>query len=111
MSEWIKCSERMPESPEHGCLPVIIASYSTERKMWNISYAEFQRNRFHNNFFEILGVDDPYWPITHWQPLPEAPYSVDDQLNTFAKKLIESQEPLGKEFAKVLHENKDDLYD
>lgn len=70
---WISVKDRLPESPESGHLPVIIASYSEERKKYHIGYAEFMRNRFHNQYYEILGIDDPYWPITHWQPLPSPP--------------------------------------
>ncbi len=73
MTQWVKCSERLPESPEQGCTIVIVASYSVERKIYHISSAEFQRGRFYNNYHEQMPIDDPYWPITHWMPLPAAP--------------------------------------
>jgi len=73
MSEWIKVSDRLPESPENGCLNVIVACYSVERGIYHISAAEFQRNNFYDRYNERISVDDCYWPITHWMPLPELP--------------------------------------
>ena len=65
MSEWIKCSERLPESTEKGCENVMVASYSTQRKIFHISSAEFQRGKFYNKYNEYMPIDDCYWPITH----------------------------------------------
>jgi len=73
MSEWISVKERLPESPEKGSLPVIIASYSSMRKIYHIGYVEFQKNYFYDRYNEKIVIDDPYWQITHWMPLPEPP--------------------------------------
>ena len=36
---------------------------------------------------------------------------LDNELNIFFRKLVESQQPLGEEFSKVLHENAWELYE
>ena len=73
MNEWIKCSDRLPDNPEKGCIVIIIASYCIERKIWHVSQAEFQKNNFYNLYNERMSIDDPYWAITHWMELPKPP--------------------------------------
>jgi hypothetical protein len=71
--QWISVREKLPESPENGCIIVIVASYSIERKKFHIMPAEFQRNNFYDRYSERMPIDDPYWPITHWMHLPQPP--------------------------------------
>jgi hypothetical protein len=73
MNKWISVKDRLPESPKTGCVNVIVATYDIERERYHISFAEFQRNNFYDNYNEKMSIDDPYWPITHWMPLPEPP--------------------------------------
>ena len=73
VDNWISIKKQLPESPEQGCLPVLIACFSVERKIYHISYAEYQRNNFYDRYNERLIIDDSYWPILFWQPLPPAP--------------------------------------
>jgi hypothetical protein len=72
-NEWVKCSERLPQPAINAPVIVIVASYSTERKIYHISAAEFQRGKFYDRYNERMPIDDPYWPITHWMPLPPVP--------------------------------------
>ena len=73
MSEWIRIEDGLPETPEQGCTVVLVASYSNEREKYHICAGEFQRGYFYNRYGERMPIDDPYWPITHWMPLPEPP--------------------------------------
>lgn len=74
MNKWISVKYRLPDAPEKGSLPVIVASYSIERRIFHICYAEFERNNFYDKYNERMPLEDSYWPITHWMPLPEAPH-------------------------------------
>ena len=58
MSEWIKCSERLPEEDE----AVLV---------WCPEYECFEIAWQHNSFW-FNGFDMDYVP-THWQPLPPPP--------------------------------------
>lgn len=59
--EWIKCSERLPEKSKN----VLVANrrgkqYDIDKAWWNGLY------------FDRCGKK-PYWNVTHWMPLPDAP--------------------------------------
>lgn len=61
MTEWIKCSERLPEK----YVNVLVANrrgkqYDIDKAWWNGMY------------FDRCGKK-PYWNVTHWMPLPDAP--------------------------------------
>lgn len=64
MSEWIKCSDRLPENgipclvfaPEYDVDGYSIATYTNGRKKWT------------DNHFTFI---TEY--VTHWMPLPEPP--------------------------------------
>lgn len=73
MTQWIKISEKLPESPSTGAIPVIVASYNSTRKIWHIGYAEFQKNNFYDLYNERIPIDGPDWSITHWMYLPGPP--------------------------------------
>lgn len=53
MTQWIKCSERMPEP-----LKWVIC--------WQPGMPEPQEDA-------LASDDDPEWTYTHWMPLPEPP--------------------------------------
>ena len=60
-SAWIKCSERLPEKSVN----VLVANrrgkqYDIDKAWWNGLY------------FDRCGKK-PYWNVTHWMPLPDAP--------------------------------------
>lgn len=78
MSKWISVKDRLPDAPEQGCTMVIVANYSETRKKYFVGAAEFQRGNFYDRYNERMHIDDPYWPITHWMPLPDAPGDSDD---------------------------------
>ena len=59
MSEWIKCSERMPELDDDGYSEPVLAI----NEIGNIQVV---------SFYSDEGLDS-YAEITHWQPLPEPP--------------------------------------
>lgn len=74
--KWISIKDKLPDSPEQGSTIIIVASYSTERKIFHIMPAEFQRNNFYDRYNERIHIDDPHWPITHWMPLPKPPENI-----------------------------------
>lgn len=65
MSQWVKCSERMPEETDD-----IIVACSDGIVMSGISY-------HHRKGFYIAALeydsDEPVTDVTHWRPLPEPP--------------------------------------
>lgn len=66
MSEWIKCSERMPDHDReviaYGKLGVLTwMRYDTKEKHWD----EYTLDGFDN-----LGWVKYDYPVTHWQELP-----------------------------------------
>lgn len=94
MSEWIRCSEQMPEKNTM----VIVACYGSDIVVPQDGETVWQtRQRLNKNIKRVtLGFidDDGYWndadymPMmispTYWQPLPEAPdYEADlDDVDT-----------------------------
>lgn len=61
MSEWIKCSERLPERSQN----VLVAN--NRGKQWDIDKAWFN-----GLYFDRCGKR-PLFHVTHWMPLPDAP--------------------------------------
>lgn len=58
MSEWIKCSERMPEQFK------AILVFNEYGEVWSGAY-----DRYWNFYCDNLLVEH----VTHWAPLPEPP--------------------------------------
>ena len=84
MSEWIKCSERLPEF-EHGAGYVLVACtsgyvtvsfFSKLRSFGKITGKSYSRSCQGKNsgYFEISHQYG--YVITHWMPLPAAPEDV-----------------------------------
>lgn len=65
MSEWIKCSERMPEETDD-----IIVACSDGTVISGISYS--RRKGFYMAALEY-DSDEPIKDVSHWMPLPEPP--------------------------------------
>lgn len=70
--KWISVKDKLPESPENGSIPIIICSYSEGRDKHHVSCVEFQKDNFYS-YGERIIIDDCYWTLTHWMPLPEPP--------------------------------------
>ena len=58
MSEWIKCSERLPEDERY------FLAFDCNHCMWVACWYE-------NNWVDML--DRKLFDITHWMPLPKEP--------------------------------------
>lgn len=63
MSNWIKCSERLPEMYQQ-CLVCLIGS--DDKIHMTVAHYNGDKNKF-------LGVNRWRISATHWQPLPEPP--------------------------------------
>jgi len=74
MNEWLSIKDRLPECEKNSPKIVLIALYSDIRKMYHISVAEYQRNKFYDyKYNEYIPIDDPYWSIKYWMELPNEP--------------------------------------
>ena len=62
-SDWVKCSERMPE---HGCYLVVSKNKEMNESFIGMEY--FTHGAYRKNKFE---------EITHWMPLPAPPAEVE----------------------------------
>lgn len=71
--KWISIKEKMPESQSEGFKQYIVASWSHERKIYHVGVYSWRDIYFEDSLGEIISIDDGYWEITHWQPLPEPP--------------------------------------
>jgi len=66
MSEWIKCSTRLPEISEDVLMRVSCASY------FNIEQGSYLgEGRWLNCW--LSSRNENLYPVTHWQPLPSSP--------------------------------------
>ena len=68
-SEWIKCSERLPEDGEFVLVcnddgHMMIAKHETETFEWYYKYTNYD--------FDVWDNDEQ-GPVLYWMPLPEAP--------------------------------------
>lgn len=73
MSEWIKCSERMPEDdefvyvwprPDFG-VELYVGQYCEDHIKGDGWYAQVYENNY--------GIEWHQIKVTHWMPLPEPP--------------------------------------
>lgn len=67
MSEWIKCSERMPENPGLGRqFPYVLCA--SENGWLTIAFYDYNRKCWDDgDFYDHIN------DITHWMPLPAPP--------------------------------------
>ncbi len=63
-SNWIKCSERLPELDSEDYEYYLVSYFYNEKR--EVYFAEWCRNKFFSS--EI-----PVNSITHWMPLPQPP--------------------------------------
>jgi len=70
---WISVKDRLPDRQERGYQTYIVASWSHQRKIYSIGAYDWRDNYFQDCFGEKMLMDDGYWEVTHWMPLPEAP--------------------------------------
>ena len=76
MSDWIKCSDRLPADGEHGLCA--LHSFNQSGGHLIVVPFTFMDDQFHpfadedNIENDDYWVDPLYWP-THWQPLPAPP--------------------------------------
>jgi len=79
MSEWIKCSDRMPDF-EHGYVLVACEGGNVDKTFYSV-HRESHRRHGSSYSRKYLGKDSGFfelshkygYKITHWQPLPEPP--------------------------------------
>lgn len=71
MSEWIKCSERMPK---RGQQVLVFIDFNSDTVAPSIHDAEFTGATFRRGdcTVKIYPHEDGFG-VTHWQPLPEPP--------------------------------------
>jgi hypothetical protein len=67
MSEWVKCSERMPEANR---LVIIYQLHEGVLECFRTNLATYRPADFRNDWTDISGYDAH---PTHWMPLPEPP--------------------------------------
>ncbi len=77
ISEWINIKNRLPERQREGFTECIIASYSVIRKIYHVCSVYWHDNYFQDSFGEKISLDDGYWIVTHWMPLPKPPEILD----------------------------------
>lgn len=70
--DWVSVKEKLPPYND-GCNRILVSSYSRERKMSVVSCLYYLNNRFEDGCGDEVAIDDPYWEITHWKPLPPPP--------------------------------------
>ena len=77
MSEWIKCSDRMPE---HGVSVLVYALGDTKKKNYTTAtLCSIQRDfreeesPFDDHWFQTIAISRELLGITHWKPLPAPP--------------------------------------
>lgn len=69
MSQWVKCSERMPEI---GQIVLGWNGYTVRRCVYTRNkYAKTQKRR--EPRFEISTGASEWYGVTHWMPLPDPP--------------------------------------
>ncbi|MDG9785311.1 DUF551 domain-containing protein [Metapseudomonas otitidis] len=66
MSQWIKCSERMPKPNQE-----VLVYRKGNRASHGPFFAKAKNREMHP--WEYLDGDTCYMAITHWMPLPEPP--------------------------------------
>ncbi len=70
---WISVKDRMPERLPEGFKSYLVASWSFERKIYHVGVYDWRDTYFEDRLGEKILIDDGYWAITHWMPLPEPP--------------------------------------
>ncbi|WP_122408951.1 DUF551 domain-containing protein [Pseudomonas viridiflava] len=77
MSEWIKCSDRLPE---HGVNVLVIAMGATKKKNYTTAtLCSIQRDfreedsPYDDQWYQTVAISRELLGITHWMPLPKPP--------------------------------------
>lgn len=74
MSEWISVKDRLPEYTKGmGFIVVIVAYWSHIRKIYIVDTAYLNEDGLYDNCDDKISMDDGYWELTHWMPLPAPP--------------------------------------
>lgn len=69
MSEWIKCSDRLPDIEQRV---LAISEESSEEENMHVGWRE--KDRFHEKGWYWTHYDYLEWyRVTHWMPLPQEP--------------------------------------
>ena len=70
---WISVNEKLPDRQEQGYRDYIVASKSHIKKTYHVGVYSWRDNSFQDSLGDKVSMDDGYWEITHWQPLPSPP--------------------------------------
>ena len=70
MQNWIKCSERMPDSDGRY---LVVSTYGIAMAYFSVSWSGKFQDAGTNNDEGMEDWDGNVFRVTHWQPLPEPP--------------------------------------
>jgi hypothetical protein len=70
---WISIKDELPDRQPQGFRDYIVAVYSNIRKIYHVGCYSWRDGSFQDIFGDKILMDDGYWKITHWQPLPLPP--------------------------------------
>lgn len=72
MSEWIKCSDKMPD-----CKNVLAVFVSEKDQMYKMNHQGWFRDTIYSCYVGdgkfVIESHGPILPATHWMPLPKLP--------------------------------------
>jgi len=70
---WIRIEDGLPDRCPEGFKSYLVASWSPGRQIQHVGVYDWRENHFEDRLGEKVSLDDGYWVVTHWMPLPEPP--------------------------------------
>lgn len=71
--KWISINDGLPDRQPEGFRQYIVSSFSPVRNIHHVGVYDWRDNNFYDSGGDKVSMDDGYWIITHWMPLPEPP--------------------------------------